>query len=211
MGLCFNKSWKILVGTFGLSLMACGGAAGEASETLGQASQGIDGAVTLTLHGGAELNLECGVSTWSDPGATATDGSGAPLSVQTYNSGSDAYGPGPQAGSEGTYYVSYLAQDANWNLAEAVRTVIVRDTLAPTLVLAGETDIVHTCGSNWEEPGYSAADACYGNLTLSVAVTGSVNGWSEGTYTVTYAVQDSAGHAASASRTVTVVDCPVYE
>ncbi|MDC0712795.1 DUF5011 domain-containing protein [Stigmatella sp. ncwal1] len=211
MGLHFNKSWKILVGTFGLALVGCGGAVGESAEALGQATQGIDGDITLTLNGGAELNLECGVSTWSDPGATATDGAGAPLSVQTYNSGSDAYGPGPQAGSEGTYYVSYLAQDANWNLAEAVRTVIVSDTQAPTLTLVGETDIVHTCGSNWAEPGYSASDACYGSLTSSVAVTGGVNGWTEGTYTVAYAVQDSAGHLTTASRTVTVVDCPVYE
>jgi hypothetical protein len=44
-----------------------------------------------------------------------------------------------------------------------------------------------------------------------VAVTNSVNGWSEGTYTVTYEVSDSAGHTVTASRTVTVVDCPVYE
>ncbi|SEU37540.1 DUF5011 domain-containing protein [Stigmatella erecta] len=211
MGLHFNKSWKILIGTLGVSLVGCGGEALETPESLKQATQGVEGAVTLTLNGGTELNLECGVDAWSDPGATATDGDGGPLTVQSYNSGNDGFGPGPQASAEGTYYVSYLAHDADWNLAEGLRTVNVRDTLAPTLTLAGETDITHACGSNWVEPGYSASDACYGNLTLSVAVTNDVNGWSEGTYTVTYEVRDSAGHTASASRTVTVVDCPVYE
>jgi hypothetical protein len=212
MGLHFNNGWKILIGTLGVSLVGCGGAALETQEeALGQSAQKVDGAVTLALSGGAELNLECGVDSWSDPGASATDGSGAPLAVQSYNSGNDSYGPGPQATAEGTYYVSYLAHDANWNLAEAVRTVNVRDTLAPTLALAGETDITHACGSNWVDPGYSASDACYGSLTSSVAVTGDVNGWSEGTYTVVYEVRDSSGHAVSASRTVTVVNCPVYE
>jgi hypothetical protein len=211
MGLPFNKSWKILIGTLGVSLVGCGGDALEAPESLKQATQGVDGAVTLTLNGGAELNLECGVDSWSDPGATATDGAGAPLTVQSYNSGNDGFGPGPQSGAEGTYYVSYLAHDANWNIAEGLRAVNVRDTLAPALTLAGETDITHACGSNWADPGYSASDSCYGNLTSSVAVTNSVNGWSEGTYTVTYEVSDSAGHTATASRTVTVVDCPVYE
>ncbi|WP_225411956.1 DUF5011 domain-containing protein [Stigmatella hybrida] len=211
MGLHFNKSWKILIGAVSVSLVGCGGAGLETPDSLNQATQGVDGAVTLTLNGGAELNLECGVDSWSDPGATATDGSGAPLTVQSYNSGNDGFGPGPQSGAEGTYHVSYLAHDANWNLAEGLRTVNVRDTQAPTLTLAGETDIIHTCGSNWVDPGYSASDACYGNLTLSVAVTNTVNGWSEGTYTVAYEVQDSAGHTVSASRTVTVVDCPVYE
>jgi hypothetical protein len=59
------------------------------------------------------------------------------------------------------------------------------------------------------DPGVQATDACYGNLTHQVWHTGEVNGWAEGTYTVTYTLTDSGGHSATpVTRTVDVVDCP---
>ncbi|WP_224244782.1 DUF5011 domain-containing protein [Hyalangium gracile] len=209
MALRINEGWKVLIGTLGLSLMGCGGAALEQEGSLARQAQSLDGAVTLTLNGEAEMTLECGVDAWADPGATATDGEGNPLPVVTYNSGSDEYGPGPQANAVGIYYVQYAATDANWNLADAVRTVNVLDTLTPTLTLNGEETIIYPCGSNFVDPGVTATDTCYGDLAGSVMVTGYVNGWVEGTYTLQYDVSDGSGHEAPAvTRTVEVVDCP---
>lgn len=209
MGLHINKSWKVLIGTLGLSLVGCGGAALETEDMLGRAAQKLDGAVTLTLNGDAYTTLECGVDTWTDPGATATDGEGNSLQVSTFNSGSDGYGPGPNTAAEGTYPVQYLAIDADGNTASAVRTVEVNDSRAPTLTLLGDLELTHQCGSNFNDPGFTASDECY--PSISVTRTGSVNGWVEGTYTVQYDVQDGAGNAAaSVTRTVHVVDCPVY-
>jgi hypothetical protein len=207
MALHINKSWKVLISTLGLSLVGCGGGALETEDTLARSAQRLDGAVTVTLTGDAELSLECGVDAWTDAGATATDGDGNPLAVTTYNSGNDGYGPGPSAAAEGTYYVQYAAHDASWSWGEALRSVSVHDTLAPTLTLIGDAVITHTCGSKFEDPGSTASDACY--TQVAAQVTSDVNSWVEGTYTVLYELTDGAGHSApSLTRTVNVVDCP---
>lgn len=204
-----NESWKVLISTLGLTLVGCGGASLEGEELLARKGQSLDGAVTVTLNGDAEQVLECGVDTWSDPGATATDAEGNPLPVITYNSGHDEYGPGPNSGAEGTYYVQYAAHDDAWNSADVLRTVIVHDTQAPTLTLTGDAEMTHACGTNFEEPGFTASDLCYTDLAGAVKKTGYVNGWVEGTYTLVYELTDGAGHAApTLTRTVNVVDCP---
>ncbi|WP_224362425.1 DUF5011 domain-containing protein [Hyalangium versicolor] len=209
MALRINDGWKVLIGTLGLSLFGCGGGGLEDEGSLARTAQGIDGAVTVTLNGEAVTVLECGVSSWVDLGAEATDGAGSPLEVATFNSGHDAFGPGPNANAQGTYYVQYQATDANGATGEAIRTVVVDDTLAPTLTLNGEQTIIHPCGSQFVDPGITATDACYGNLAPSATVTGYVNGWVEGTYTVEYSVTDAAGHAVGpVTRTVQVVSCP---
>ncbi|WP_225413382.1 DUF5011 domain-containing protein [Stigmatella hybrida] len=162
---------------------------------------------TLTVNGSLEMALECGASTWQDPGASATDACG-PVTVDRYNSGEDAYGPGPNPSAEGTYSVQYIARN-NTGEASAVRTVTVEDTLAPLLALNGEPEMTHTCGTPFVDPGVTAEDVCYGNLTQSVQVFGYVNGWVPGTYTLEYMVTDGGGNAAApVQRTVTVANCP---
>ena len=166
--------------------------------------------MTVTLNGDAEMTLECNVDAWSDPGATATDGDGNPLEVVTYNSGHDAYGPGPQVGAVGSYSVQYAAHDANWNTASAVRTVNVVDTRAPTLTLINGDVVTHPCGSNYDyAKDFAATDECDGNQAAAVTRTGDVNGWVEGSYTVVYSLSDGSGNAApSVTLTVNVVSCP---
>jgi hypothetical protein len=169
-----------------------------------------EGEPTLVLNGGAELTLECRIgATYSDPGAQAFDGCGNPITVHAYNTGTDSSGPGPLMGYEGSYTVSYSAWDAAGRTVNAVRTVHVDDRTAPTLSLKGAAQLTHTCGSQWEDPGVEAQDACYGNLAHTVLRSGEVNGWAEGTYTVTYSLTDSGGNSAQpVTRTVEVINCP---
>jgi hypothetical protein len=165
------------------------------------------GAPTLTLNGSSQMTLECGLSTWTDPSATAADACG-PLEVHRYNSGSDAYGPGPNTRAEGSYTVQYTAWNAGGSVS-VFRTVTVNDTTAPTLRLRGAAQLTHTCGSQFVDPGVDALDACYGDVSSTVQVTGSVNGWAPGTYTLRYDVTDSGGNSATpVTRTVNVVNCP---
>jgi hypothetical protein len=164
----------------------------------------------LALNGDSELTLECGVDTWVDPGAVATDSCSGALEVHRYNSGQDPYGPGPNAAAEGRYSVQYIAWDVAGNTQSATRTVWVKDRRAPMLALEGPSTMTHLCGSGgWVDPGLKAMDACYGDLAPAVVRTGYVNAWAEGTYTVRYEVKDGAGNSAPpVNRTVEVVDCP---
>jgi hypothetical protein len=167
------------------------------------------GSPTLMLNGNSEMTLECGLSTWVDPSATAKDGCGFPLEVHRYNSGQDAYGPGPNTRAEGSYSVQYIAWDASGATVSAIRTVHVDDRTPPTLKLKGPARMTHTCGSAWVDPGVEATDACYGDVAPTVRQSGNVNGWVPGTYTVSYSVTDSGGNSAPAvTRTVTVSNCP---
>ncbi|WP_375764760.1 ExeM/NucH family extracellular endonuclease [Archangium gephyra] len=166
------------------------------------------GVPTLELLGGRELTLECGVDPWLEPGARATDACG-PLEVHTYNSGHDAYGPGPNPRAEGSYGVQYIAWTPAGRTVDVVRSVRVADRTPPMLKLVGDARMTHTCGSGWVDPGVVAWDACYGNIAPTVVTTGYVNGWAPGVYTVRYDVRDSAGNPAPpVMRTVEVVDCP---
>jgi hypothetical protein len=165
--------------------------------------------LSLVLNGAAEMTLECGSGTYSDPGALAFNGCGDPVEVHSYNSGNDPSGPGPNLSAEGTYTVSYAAWDAAGQTVNATRIVYVDDRTAPTLRLRGSANMTHTCGSQWVDPGVDALDACYGNLAHMVWRTGEVNGWAQGTYTVTYTLTDSGGNSAvPVTRTVQVVNCP---
>ena len=87
------------------------------------------------------------------------------------------------------------------------RTVTVRDDVEPTLVLQGPASQVLECPTPFTEPGYVANDACTGDLTGSVQISGSVTAGTPGTYPLTYTVTDSSGLSAPpATRTVTVQD-----
>src|SRR6185503_13436203 len=99
------------------------------------------------------------------------------IPVHAFNTGSDASGPGPLAGAEGTYSVSYVAWDAAGRTVSAIRTVQVDDRTAPTLALNGAAHLTHTCNTAWADPGVEALDACYGNVAPQVVRTGEVNAW----------------------------------
>jgi hypothetical protein len=81
------------------------------------------------------------------------------------------------------------------------------DTTAPVITLTGSATINLNVGDSFTDPGATATDNVDGNLTSSIAVTGSVNTNAVGTYTLNYNVSDAAGNAATqVSRTVNVTD-----
>ena len=85
--------------------------------------------------------------------------------------------------------VIYTVSDASGNVTEVRRTIVYKDPEAPVLTLVG---------------GYTALDNCDGDITHLVNVSGNVNIWSAGTYTITYTVSDAFGNTATATRTVIV-------
>jgi hypothetical protein len=136
----------------------------------------------------------------------------------------DDFGPGPTTEAEGLYYVQYLAWDTSYNIQGAILEVHVQDTLKPVLTLNGPELIQTQCFSPTDDPatpdsspakdpepyidpGATAVDQCYGNLTPAVLTFGEINKSSPGVYTLEYQVRDGAYHWADPiTRTVEVVD-----
>lgn len=100
--------------------------------------------------------------------------------------------------------IIYTVADSSGNSVEVRRQIVYNDPIAPVLTLSGDVEITVPAGGSFKEPGYTATDNCDGEITDRVKVTGSIDPYLPGSYTITYTVEDSYGNTATASRTVTV-------
>ncbi len=156
----------------------------------------------VELNGSDTVYVEVG-STYADAGAKAFDPTEGDISSRL-TSTSDV-----DDQAAGIYYVTYCVSDASGNAAPCVTRVVyvVVDQSAPELTLTGaDTVYVDVITGTYNEPGFKAIDKTDGDLTTAVQVTGAVNTFKIGTYTLTYTVQDAQSNIASAKRTVIVRD-----
>ncbi len=153
-------------------------------------------APVITLLGGSEPEtflLECGTP-FVDPGATAespVDGDITNLIVVD-SSALDINTPGD-------YAITYNVTDSTGAMAvERIRTVTVEDNNIPSISLIGPSGLVLECGAAFTPPSYTATDACDGDLTDAVQVSGdTVDTATPGEYQILYDVVDTAGNAAT--------------
>ena len=141
----------------------------------------------IQLTGKAKVVVEAG-DTFVDPGASAVDRLDGDLSGKITLVGfvdSEKYGE---------YELTYAVADGSGNRTEAVRKVVVRDTVPPVLKLLGSTDYQITKGQLFNEPGYEALDLVDGYLSSSVEVLGQVDTSQVGIYELIYTVKDKAGN-----------------
>ncbi len=149
----------------------------------------------ITLVGNNQYILEVG-SEYKELGYSAIDNYDGNITEKVVVSGNvNVWGIGD-------YPITYEVTDANGNTATVVRIVQVRDTLAPTISLKGDSKIVINVGDFYEEAGYTATDNYEGDLTSRVQVKGSVNINVPDTYVVTYSVSDGSGNVSTVQRTV---------
>ncbi len=174
-----------------LLLSGCGGGGGGDDGGTGSVDRA---APVITLNGPSTVNHEQG-TTYTDPGATATDAvdGAVPVTVS-----------GSVGAAAGTYTLTYTASDRAGNVATATRTVIVADTTAPVITMVGPSTMTHALGTPFTDPGVSATDTVDGSV--AVATTGTVDD-AVGTYMLVYTATDAAGNEATASRTV-IVEVP---
>ncbi|MDC1061074.1 DUF5011 domain-containing protein, partial [Flavobacteriaceae bacterium] len=83
---------------------------------------------------------------------------------------------------------------------------VTNDNVPPSIELNGNARVELTLGNTYTDPGATATDDIDGDLTNSIAVSGSVDASTVGTYTLTYTVADAASNVASATRTVIVTE-----
>ena len=161
-------------------------------------------APVITLLGDNPMTIEVG-TTFTDPGATASDAGDGDLTSSIVVSGS------VDTSTIGTYTLTYDVSDTSGNPADSVtRTVNVVDTTVPVITLLGDTTVTIEVGATYTDSGATAADNYDGDLTSSIAIVNNVDTSTVGTYTVTYNVSDTSGNAAvPVTRTVNVVDTTV--
>ncbi|ADO70142.1 immunoglobulin-like domain-containing protein [Stigmatella aurantiaca] len=155
----------------------------------------------LTVNGPDKMTLECKQDAYTELGANAQDACDGALAVTIFGNGANTQ-------AVGTYSIEYLTHDAGHRYVKATRTVEVVDRLAPVFTLKGADTVHHECASgSYFDPGATAIDVCYGDLSSSVAIDSNVNAWLPATYQVTLNVQDGSGHKApTLTRTVNVAD-----
>src|SRR5205814_2068455 len=133
----------------------------------------------LALLGAEPMTVECHTP-FADPGAAASDACSGDLTSSIHVTGT------VDANTVGSYTL----------------TVNVVDTTEPVLALLGAEPMTVECHSPFADPGATASDACSGDLTSFIHVTGTVDANTVGSYTLTYSVTDPSGNTSSVTRTV---------
>ena len=144
----------------------------------------------ITLVGDTEFQLLYGTE-YVEPGFSAEDNADGDLTDQVVTA------------MEGEY-VTYTVRDKKGNVTVVKRHIVLYDPEPPVLTLLGGESCSIYAGHTFEDPGYKATDNIDGDITQNVIVSGSVNIYSPGSYTLTYSVTDSFNNVTTAVRTVTV-------
>ena len=170
---------------------------------------------TISIDGDPSITYEAGTA-FLDPGATASD----VLAGQTTDltSGIVANTNFDETSPPGEYSIIYVATDAAGNQAQATRTVNIVDTTDPTITLnnpflggSGFDPMFIDIGSasTYSDPGATALDSFYGDITTSIVVDdGAKTALDQGTvgeFSIRYDVSDGAGNTVSAYRYVTII------
>ena len=163
----------------------------------------------ITMNGASPQTVKPG-STYSDPGATATDlvDNDAELTEKIVAVST------VDMDTVGQYTITYDVIDAEDNPADTVtRMVMVTntplDTTAPIITLLGDNPMTIEVDEDYVEPGATAFDRMDGDRTDQIAIDATeVDTNTVGTYTVTYSVADLQDNQAQASRSVQVLASP---
>ncbi|TAK99169.1 MAG: DUF5011 domain-containing protein, partial [Verrucomicrobia bacterium] len=153
-------------------------------------------APAITMIGNATVTNECH-SAFVDPGATVSDACDISVALST-NSNVNANSPG-------SYTITYSATDASGNASSVSRTVVVQDTIAPTITCSPNITVFTTNVAGTAVTfSTTAEDDCSGTVT-PVCNPPSGSNFAIGTNTVTCTATDASGNASTCSFTVAVV------
>ncbi len=101
--------------------------------------------------------------------------------------------------------VYYTVTDSSGNTATVQRTVVYDDPAAPQLTLLGDAHITIQAGKDYVDAGCTAVDNVKGDMTSQIVVSGYVDSFTPGTYTLTFSATDDFENTGTVSRTVVVL------
>ena len=102
------------------------------------------------------------------------------------------------------FVIHYDVEDSSLNKTHAERKVTIIDDIPPSIMLNGDEYMVITLNSVYEEKGAIAKDDIDGDLTDKIVIEGIVDVSKEGSYTITYKVNDNSQNEGVRKRTVVV-------
>ena len=108
----------------------------------------------------------------------------------------------------GPQTLTYSVTNSDGSVSIATRTVVVADTIAPTMSLLGGNPLLVPVGTPFVEPGATASDLCAGDLASSIVIAGSVNTAVPAPYVLTYSAADPSGNHGTNTRAVFVTAVP---
>lgn len=163
--------------------------------------------VLFTGLSGVDSLMNCGETivvaaesggTWSDPGFFAWDNVDGVVSSSVVVDGT------VNLEVLGTYEITYTVTDGGGNTVNCTRLVSVQDVNPPIISLQGPPTLVNPCGAPFNDPGAIASDDIDLDLTDCVAVSGTLDVCTAGTYILTYTVSDASGNETSVTRNIIV-------
>ncbi len=111
----------------------------------------------------------------------------------------------PEPGVVGLLVVHVVATDGELDSEVFELAVqVIADDVPPEIILSGSPAVSVQLGAVYTDSGASAFDNVDGDISDRIVVDNPVNTALAATYTVTYRVEDLAGNAAAATRTVIV-------
>lgn len=151
----------------------------------------------IILNGASEVNLEVGQE-YVEDGCVANDIYDGDVSDQVSIEGS------VDNSKVGDNTITYKVKDSSGNEAVAERVVHVVDTVPPVITLNGNATEYVQVGGTFTDAGFTAVDACDGDISATVEKDGSVDTGTVGVYEINYTATDSSGNSATVTRTVRV-------
>ena len=177
-----------LNGTYKVKYNVTDSSGNIASEVIRVVVVGDTGQPVIELTGGQSVDTEAGL-VFVDPGYFSEDKVDGDLTGNVVVSGE------VNTAKIGTYQLAYNVKDSNGNAAvEMVRTVVVKDGMAPQVKLLGAEKVVLELGQEYQDKGAEAVDALDGDVTASVLIKSSVDLGKPGLYEVSYTAQDQSGN-----------------
>ena len=117
----------------------------------------------LSLIGSSNINIEAG-TTYTDPGANASDNEDGDLTSQIIITGS------VDSNTLGVYSIIYSVTDSDGNTTSLTRFVNVIDTTKPVINLLGDREITLNLGQLYNEQGATAIDNLDGDISSSIII-----------------------------------------
>ena len=162
--------------------------------------QGTSGNNAPVISGAVDRTIEKGSTFKPTEGVTATDVEDGDLTSKIKYSGT------VRIGAVGVYTATYSVTDSDGNTTSVTVTitVVANDKDAPLLTGTQNKEIVVGDTVFKLTDGVTANDTIDGDLTSKIQITGTVDPWTLGDYSIEYKVQDESGNEAKATRKITV-------